>query len=89
MSAATRPSPTTRCPFAGFLAALQGGATDGATISANLQSVSEKGAGRCTSYADCAKLDRRQRRTSTTTALRSDHAFDKNGDPTEAYVSIY
>ena len=69
------------------LAALQGGATDGATIKANLQSVSEKGT-KCTSYADCAKLIA-DKKDINYDGLSGPITFDKNGDPTEAYVSIY
>lgn len=69
------------------LAALQGGATDGATIKANLQSVSEKGT-KCTSYADCAKLIA-DKKDINYDGLSGPITFDKNGDPTEAFVSIY
>ena len=69
------------------LAALQGGATDGATIKANLQSVSEKGT-KCTSFADCAKLIA-DKKDINYDGLSGPITFDKNGDPTEAYVSIY
>ena len=69
------------------LASLQGKATDGATIKDNLQSVSEGGT-KCESFADCAKL------IADGTDIDYDGisgpiTFDKNGDPTEAYVSIY
>ncbi|MES2094392.1 MAG: ABC transporter substrate-binding protein [Actinomycetota bacterium] len=69
------------------LAALQGGATDGATIKANLQSVSEKGT-KCTTYVDCAKLIA-DKKDINYDGLSGPITFDKNGDPTEAYVSIY
>jgi branched-chain amino acid transport system substrate-binding protein len=69
------------------LAALQGGKTDGATIKANLQSVSEKGT-KCTTYADCAKLIA-DKKDINYDGLSGPITFDKNGDPTEAYVSIY
>lgn len=69
------------------LAALQGGATDGATIKANLQSVSEKGT-KCTTFADCAKL-LADKKDIDYDGLSGPITFDKNGDPTEAYVSIY
>jgi len=69
------------------LAALQGKATDGATLKANLQSVSEGGT-KCESFADCAKLI-----TDGTDidydGLSGPITFDDNGDPTEAYVSVY
>jgi branched-chain amino acid transport system substrate-binding protein len=69
------------------LAALQGGATDGATIKANLQSVSEKGT-KCTTFADCAKLIA-DKKDINYDGLSGPITFDQNGDPTEAYVSIY
>ncbi len=69
------------------LASLAGGATDGATIKANLKDVSQGGT-KCESFADCAKL------------LADDEdidyegksgpvTFDDNGDPSQAYISIY
>jgi branched-chain amino acid transport system substrate-binding protein len=69
------------------LAALAGGATDGATIRDNLQAVSEKGT-KCESFADCAKL------LADGTDIDYEGqsgpvTFDKNGDPSQAYVSIY
>ncbi|OUE10098.1 branched-chain amino acid ABC transporter substrate-binding protein [Clavibacter michiganensis] len=69
------------------LAALQGGATDGATLKDNLQSVSEGGT-KCESFADCAKL------IADGTDIDYDGisgpiTWDENGDPTEAYVSVY
>ncbi|PPF58604.1 ABC transporter substrate-binding protein [Clavibacter californiensis] len=69
------------------LAALQGKATDGATLKENLQSVSEDGE-KCTTFADCAKL------IAAGTDIDYDGlsgpiTFDENGDPTEAYVSVY
>lgn len=70
------------------LAALQGKATDGATIRDNLASVSEDGT-KCETFADCAKL------IADGTDINYDGlsgpiTFDpKTGDPTEAYVSIY
>jgi branched-chain amino acid transport system substrate-binding protein len=69
------------------LAALQGKATDGATLKENLQSVSEGGT-KCESFADCAKL------IADGTDIDYDGisgpiTWDENGDPTEAYVSVY
>jgi branched-chain amino acid transport system substrate-binding protein len=69
------------------LASLQGGATDGATIKDNLQSVSEEGT-KCESFADCAKLIA-DGEDIDYEGLSGPITFDKNGDPTEAYVSIY
>lgn len=69
------------------LAAIQGGAVDGATIRDNLQSVSRDGT-KCTAFQECADLlaagediDYDGRSGPIT--------FDENGDPTEAYVGIY
>jgi len=69
------------------LAALQGKATDGTTLKDNLQSVSEGGE-KCMTFADCAKL------IAAGTDIDYDGlsgpiTFDENGDPTEAYVSVY
>ena len=69
------------------LAALQGKATDGATLKANLQSVSEDGT-KCTTYADCAALIKKGTDVDYD-GLSGPITFDANGDPTEAYVSIY
>ncbi|WP_143226215.1 ABC transporter substrate-binding protein [Actinomyces provencensis] len=69
------------------LAALQGGATDGATIRDNLQSVSEDGT-KCTTYADCADL------IAAGTDIDYDGlsgpiTFSDKGDVTEATISIF
>lgn len=69
------------------LAALQGKATDGATIKENLQSVSEGGT-KCESFADCAKLIK-DGTDIDYDGLSGPITFDENGDPTEAYVSVY
>ncbi|OUE30706.1 hypothetical protein BFL35_08770 [Clavibacter michiganensis] len=69
------------------LAALQGKATDGATIKENLQSVSEGGT-KCESFADCAKLIA-DGTDIDYDGLSGPITFDENGDPTEAYVSVY
>jgi branched-chain amino acid transport system substrate-binding protein len=69
------------------LASLQGGATDGATIRDNLQKVSEGGT-KCESFADCAKLIADGEDVDYD-GISGPITFDKNGDPTEAYVSIY
>jgi len=69
------------------LAALQGKATDGATLKANLQSVSEGGT-KCESFADCAKLIA-DGTDIDYDGLSGPITFDDNGDPTEAYVSVY
>ena len=65
----------------------QGGATDGATIKDNLQSVSEGGT-KCKSFTDCAKLIA-DGEDIDYDGISGPITFDKNGDPTEAYVSIY
>jgi len=69
------------------LAALQGGATDGATIKDNLQSVSEGGT-KCTTFAECADLIA-DGEDIDYDGISGPISFDENGDPTEAYVSIF
>ncbi|KZC95855.1 MULTISPECIES: ABC transporter substrate-binding protein [Clavibacter] len=69
------------------LAALQGKSTDGATLKANLKSVSEGGT-KCESFADCAKLIK-EGTDIDYDGLSGPITFDDNGDPTEAYVSVY
>jgi branched-chain amino acid transport system substrate-binding protein len=69
------------------LAALQGKGTDGATLKENLQSVSEGGT-KCESFADCAKLIADGTDVDYD-GLSGPITFDENGDPTEAYVSVY
>jgi branched-chain amino acid transport system substrate-binding protein len=69
------------------LASLQGKGTDGATIKDNLQTVSEGGT-ECTTFADCAKLIK-DGEDIDYNGISGPITFDKNGDPTEAYVSIY
>ena len=69
------------------LASLQGGDTDGATIKENLQTVSEGGT-KCESFTDCAKLIADGKDVDYD-GISGPITFDKNGDPTEAYVSIY
>jgi branched-chain amino acid transport system substrate-binding protein len=69
------------------LAALQGEATDGATLKDNLQSVSEGGT-KCESFADCAKLIA-DGEDIDYDGISGPITFDENGDPTEAYVSVY
>jgi branched-chain amino acid transport system substrate-binding protein len=69
------------------LAALQGGATDGATIRDNLQSVSEGGT-KCTTFAECADLIA-DGEDIDYDGVSGPITWDKNGDPTEAYVSIF
>lgn len=69
------------------LAAAQGGSDDPTTIRDNLQAVSEGGT-KCTVFADCLVL------IANGEDIDYDGAsgpitFDKNGDPTEAYIGIY
>jgi branched-chain amino acid transport system substrate-binding protein len=70
------------------LAALVGGKTDGTTIRDNLQQVSEGGT-KCTSYAACAKLIKAGTKNIDYDGLSGPVTFDKNGDPSQAYVTIY
>ncbi|KQQ22570.1 branched-chain amino acid ABC transporter substrate-binding protein [Rathayibacter sp. Leaf299] len=69
------------------LAALQGGATDGATLRDNLESVSKDGT-ECTTFADCAALLADDEDIDYN-GLSGPISFDENGDPSEASVSIY
>ncbi|HEY0260047.1 MAG TPA: branched-chain amino acid ABC transporter substrate-binding protein, partial [Lacisediminihabitans sp.] len=69
------------------LAALQGGKTDGATIKDNLKSVSEGGT-KCKTFSACAKLIN-DKKDINYDGLSGPVTFDKNGDPSQAYVSIY
>jgi branched-chain amino acid transport system substrate-binding protein len=69
------------------LAALQGGKTDGTTLKNNLQSVSETGT-KCTTFTDCAKLIA-QKKDINYDGLSGPITFAANGDPQQAYVSIY
>ena len=71
------------------LAALKGGATDGATIKANLQDVSEGGE-KCESFADCAKLLADDADADIDyDGVSGPISWDENGDETEAFVSIF
>ncbi len=69
------------------LAALQGGKTDGTTLKDNLQSVSEDGT-KCTTFTDCAKLIAAGKDINYD-GLSGPITFDANGDPQQAYISIY
>ncbi|PJJ61851.1 ABC transporter substrate-binding protein [Compostimonas suwonensis] len=69
------------------LAAQAGGASDGPTIQANMQAVSEGGE-KCSTFAECSDL--------LASGADIDYegvsgpiTFDENGDPTEAYIGIY
>ncbi|MDP9028375.1 MAG: ABC transporter substrate-binding protein [Actinomycetota bacterium] len=69
------------------LAALQGGKTDGTTLKNNLQSVSEDGT-KCTTFTDCAKLIAAGKNINYD-GLSGPITFAANGDPQQAYISIY
>ena len=69
------------------LAALQGGKTDGTTLKKNLQSVSEGGT-KCTTFTDCAKLIAAGKDINYD-GLSGPITFAANGDPQQAYISIY
>ena len=69
------------------LAALQGGKADGPTLKANLQSVSEGGT-KCTTFAACAKLVN-EKKDINYDGQSGPITFDKNGDPSQAYISVY
>jgi branched-chain amino acid transport system substrate-binding protein len=69
------------------LAALQGGKTDGTTLKDNLQSVSEDGT-KCTTFTDCAKLIAAGKNVNYD-GLSGPITFAENGDPQQAYISIY
>ncbi|TPW71778.1 ABC transporter substrate-binding protein [Schumannella sp. 10F1B-5-1] len=69
------------------LAALQGGATDGKTIRDNLEKVSKDGE-KCDTFADCAKLIN-DGKDIDYEGQSGPISFDKNGDPAQAYVSVW
>ena len=71
------------------LAAIAGGATDGATVRDNLKAVSEGGT-ECDTFADCAALLADDASADIDyNGVSGPITFDDNGDPTEAYVSIF
>ena len=72
------------------LAALKGGATDSATIAANLQAVSG-GAGsgtKCTTFEECADIILGGGEADYD-GFSGPITFDENGDPTEATIGIF
>ena len=69
------------------LAALQGKKTDGTTLKDNLQSVSEGGTV-CTTFSACADLIAKGKNIDYN-GLSGPVTFAANGDPQQAYVSIY
>ena len=69
------------------LAAIAGGAADGATIKANLKAVSEGGE-KVTDFATAVQM-LKDGKDIDYDGLSGPITFDDNGDPTEAYVGIY
>jgi branched-chain amino acid transport system substrate-binding protein len=69
------------------LAAIAGGAADGATIKANLKAVSEGGE-KVTDFATAVQMVK-DGKDIDFDGLSGPITFDDNGDPTEAYVGIY
>ncbi|GAA2751530.1 ABC transporter substrate-binding protein [Amnibacterium kyonggiense] len=70
------------------LAALVGGKTDGTTIRDNLAQVSSGGE-KCKSFAECAKLVKAGTKNIDYDGVSGPISLDKNGDPSQAYISIY
>jgi branched-chain amino acid transport system substrate-binding protein len=70
------------------LAALVGGKTDGTTIRDNLAQVTSGGT-KCKSFAECAKLVKKGTKNIDYDGVSGPISLDKNGDPSQAYVSIY
>jgi len=69
------------------LAALEAKKTDGTSIRDHLKDVSEGGT-KCKSFADCAKLVK-QGKDIDYDGQSGPVTFDANGDPSQAYISIY
>jgi branched-chain amino acid transport system substrate-binding protein len=69
------------------LAALEAKKTDGTSIKSHLKDVSEGGT-KCKSFADCAKLVK-QGKDIDYDGQSGPITFDANGDPSQAYISIY
>ena len=70
------------------LASLVGGKTDGTTIRDNLSQVTSGGT-KCKSFAECAKLVKDGTKNIDYDGISGPISLDKNGDPAQAYVSIY
>ena len=70
------------------LAALVGGKTDGTTIRDNLAQVSSGGE-KCKSFEECAKLVKSGKKDIDYDGVSGPISLDKNGDPSQAYISIY
>jgi branched-chain amino acid transport system substrate-binding protein len=69
------------------LAALEAKKTDGTSIRDHLKDVSEGGT-KCKSFAECAKLVK-QGKDIDYDGQSGPVTFDANGDPSQAYISIY
>jgi branched-chain amino acid transport system substrate-binding protein len=69
------------------LAALKGGATDGTTLKNNLRAVTT-GKTDCKTFADCADA-LKDGKSIHYQGLSGPISFQKNGDPGQAYISIY
>ena len=69
------------------LAALEAKKTDGTSIRNHLKDVSEGGT-KCKSFTDCAKLVK-QGKDIDYDGQSGPVTFDANGDPSQAYISIY
>lgn len=69
------------------LAALQAGKTDGTSLKDNLYSVTH-GSTECKTFADCADAINSGKKVHYQ-GLSGPIAFQKNGDPGQAYISIY
>ena len=69
------------------LAALEAKKTDGTSIKGHLRDVAEGGT-KCKSFADCAKLVK-QGKDIDYDGQSGPVTFDANGDPSQAYISIY
>ncbi|MDO8107646.1 ABC transporter substrate-binding protein [Isoptericola sp. b441] len=71
------------------LAALKGGATDGATIQANMAAVSGANGGtECTGFQDCADLIKKGEEINYQTVSGAG-PFNADNDPSSAFVGIY
>ena len=69
------------------LAALQGKKTDGTTLKDNLRSITS-GSTECKTFSDCADQIAAGKKIHYM-GLSGPISFDKNGDPSQAYISIY
>jgi len=69
------------------LAALQAKGTTGPDLQKNLVSVSKNGT-KCTTFSECADLINDGKKANYD-GISGPVSFDKNGDPSQAYISIY